>query len=157
MKGKVFQTMYDALLIAKYVIWYCNDKNLIVSNLKLQKLLYFIQAAFLVEKGTPCFYDEIEAWDFGPVIPVVYDKYEMYGGTNIPCIKNNNDEDLFTIISQQDKDIIGTIIVFCAKFTASMLVTITQKQTPWIDAYSPHLRNIIKRDSIKEYFETNKI
>ena len=33
--------MYSVLLVAKYIIKYCNEKNYSVSNLKLQKLLYF--------------------------------------------------------------------------------------------------------------------
>ena len=76
-KGGCFLIMYDVLLMAKYIIKYCNKSNLPISNLKLQKLLYFIQAAFLVEKGHACFPDEIEAWDFGPVVPAVYYKYKI--------------------------------------------------------------------------------
>ena len=45
--------MYSALDVARYIIWYCEEKKYIVSNLKLQKILYFIQAKFLVEKNTP--------------------------------------------------------------------------------------------------------
>jgi len=143
--------MYDVLLIAKYIIKYCNKSNLPISNLKLQKLLYFIQAAFLVEKEHTCFSDEIEAWDFGPVVPAVYYKYKIYGGTNIPYM--NSDENLFEIIFQEDKDIINRIINDCAKYTASMLVDITHKQTPWLKAYAPYMRNIITKDSIIEFFK----
>ncbi|MBR1603546.1 MAG: DUF4065 domain-containing protein [Synergistaceae bacterium] len=143
--------MYDVLLIAKYIIKYCNKSNLSISNLKLQKLLYFIQAAFLVERGQPCFSDEIEAWDFGPVVPAVYYKYKIYGGTNIPYVNNN--ETLFVSISKADKDIIDRIINDCAKYTASMLVDITHKQTPWLKAYAPYTRNIITKDSIMEFFK----
>lgn len=39
--------MYRALNIAKYIIRYCNEKNRTISNLKLQKLLYFVQAEFV--------------------------------------------------------------------------------------------------------------
>lgn len=56
--------MYKAEEIAAYVIktteW--------MSNFKLQSVLYFVQAEFLVVKGRPCFEDPIEAWNFGPVI-----------------------------------------------------------------------------------------
>ena len=54
---------YTALEIAKYIISTCSKKNRPISNLKLQKLLYFVQAAFLsmTEKHEPCFSDEIQA------------------------------------------------------------------------------------------------
>ena len=66
--------MYNALSVAHYIIDFYNRNNRGISNLKLQKVLYFVQAEFLV--GTfdhrPCFSDPIEAWDFGPVVPSVY-------------------------------------------------------------------------------------
>lgn len=39
--------MYDVLDIARFVINYCNDREYDISNLRLQKLLYFIQAYYL--------------------------------------------------------------------------------------------------------------
>ena len=145
------EIIYNALLIAEYIVKYCNDKKFSISNLKLQKLLYFVQAAFLVEKGLPCFPEEIEAWDFGPVVPLVYYKYKIYGGTNIPYM--NSDENLFEVISQEDKDIINRIINDCAKYTASMLVDITHKQAPWLEAYAPYTRNTITKNSITDFFK----
>lgn len=41
--------MYNVLDISRYIINYSNDCNYIISNLKLQKLLYFIQVYFLIE------------------------------------------------------------------------------------------------------------
>ena len=64
--------MYKAISVAKYIINYSNSIDSPISNLKLQKLLYYVQAAFLVEEGKKCFCDEIVAWAFGPVVPDVY-------------------------------------------------------------------------------------
>ena len=75
---------YHALKIAEYIIERCNEKHKSVSNLKLQKILYFVQAQFIVEFGTPCFDNIMQAWDYGPVVPDVYRKYRGYGNTNIP-------------------------------------------------------------------------
>ena len=54
--------MYRALDIAHYIIQRCNTTNRTISNLKLQKILYFVQAEFLVTKNQPCFVEEIQAW-----------------------------------------------------------------------------------------------
>ncbi len=67
--------MYSAIDVARYIIWYCKRRRYSISNLKLQKILYFVQANFLVSIGTPCFEEEIEAWDFGPVVPEVYHEF----------------------------------------------------------------------------------
>ena len=78
--------MHSASLIAKYIIERCDHYNQTISNLKLQKILYFVQAEFLVEENRRCFFEEIEAWDYGPVVPNVYRKYKMYGAANIPYV-----------------------------------------------------------------------
>ena len=76
---------YNVSDVSRYVIKYSNDKGYGISNLKLQKILYFIQAYFLINtpNGNPCFKEKIEAWDFGPVVPEAYREYEQYGSTDI--------------------------------------------------------------------------
>ena len=76
--------MHDVQDIARYVIRRCWQNERPVNNLKLQKILYFIQAEFLVGTGKACFDDEIEAWASGPVVPAVYSRYMIFGSTNIP-------------------------------------------------------------------------
>ena len=140
--------MYSVQLIARYIIKYCNKKNYSVSNLKLQKLLYFVQAEFLVSTGKPCFPEEIEAWDFGPVVPEVYHRYKVYGSSNISHMPSRP----LGFIAPSDKEIIEEMVDLCAEYTASQLVEITHQQDPWINAYAPYRSNIISKKSIKEYF-----
>lgn len=63
--------MYDAVELAKYIVSKCIKDEHPISNLQLQKILYYIQKRF-VDEGTRTFSDEIEAWRFGPVVPNVY-------------------------------------------------------------------------------------
>lgn len=72
-----------ALNLAKYVIKECISHERPVSNLQLQKILYYIQVSFLKSFNEPCFGEDIEAWKFGPVVPVVYYKYCGFGATAI--------------------------------------------------------------------------
>lgn len=76
--------MYTAVEVAKYVINFSHDIKHPISNLKLQKLLYYIQAATLVEVGGKCFEEPIIAWEFGPVVEDVYQLYKEYGRSDIP-------------------------------------------------------------------------
>ena len=62
--------MYSVLDLSEYIIF----KKYGISCLKLQKILYFLQAEFLRKYNKLCFNSKIEAWDFGPVIPIVYEK-----------------------------------------------------------------------------------
>lgn len=81
---------YDVLEVCRHVINYSNEKEYGISNLKLQKVLYFIQAYFLIDKtkNAPCFDDKIEAWNFGPVVPAAYHEYKQYGSGDIPTIES---------------------------------------------------------------------
>jgi len=135
--------------VAKYIIWYCKENNLSISNLKLQKILYFIQAMFLVKNQEPCFGEYIEAWDFGPVVPEIYHEFKMFGSSEIPLVYSDAENK----IVNKDKVMMDSLIDECAQRTASELVEITHNQRPWNDAYEKYCSKIITNESIKEYFE----
>ena len=95
---------YKAIDIAKYIVNKCTQDLKPISNLQLQKILYYIQKAFLVEFGSPAFNDRIEAWQFGPVVPVVYSRYCGFGAAPI-LIKYTN-----VTIERNDVQVIDPII-----------------------------------------------
>lgn len=64
--------MYPVLELAKYIVVKCIKDKHPISNLQLQKILYYIQREFLQKLGKPAFTESIEAWPFGPVVPDVY-------------------------------------------------------------------------------------
>lgn len=74
--------MYSALSIAKYTIDKCTIEKKPISNLQLQKILYYIQREFL-QQGVIAFSENIEAWQFGPVVPEVYKQYCGFGALPI--------------------------------------------------------------------------
>lgn len=141
--------MYSVLDVARYIIWYCKKQGYNISNLKLQKILYFVQADFLVSNSTPCFEEEIEAWDFGPVIPEVYHKFKVYGSSNIPKSEGLNSS---ILILKKDRDLIKEMVDQCAEYSASALVEITHNQDPWNNAYRKGYNKIISKSAIQEYF-----
>ena len=141
--------MYKALDIAKYIIWYSKQKNYSISNLKLQKILYFIQADYIANTSRLCFRDSIEAWDFGPVVSSIYGLYKIYGSAEIPYDGSNS---IIKDIKLPDQKRIREIVDKCSKYSASTLVAITHKQAPWKLAYRRYENNEITPASIKEYF-----
>lgn len=161
--NNMVKEIYNVDDVARYVINYSNICDYSISNLKLQKILYFIQAKFLNENDYPCFVEEIEAWSFGPVVPQVYREYKEYGAGHIPYIEKYYcfGAGLFdfqvkkyddNIICNCDKEKINDMIDECSQYSATDLVNITHKQAPWVDAYVPYLNKIITKDSIKKYF-----
>jgi len=71
--------MLSCFDIADYFIWLANETGSFVSNLKLQKLVYYAQAWHLALYETPLFLEDFEAWVHGPVIPTLYQKYKSFG------------------------------------------------------------------------------
>lgn len=50
-----------------------------MTNLRINKLLYFAQGWSLQRFGKPLFSEPIKAWKYGPVVGVIYNKYKEYG------------------------------------------------------------------------------
>lgn len=121
--------MYGAIEVANYIIEYEHSQKRIISNLKLQKLLYFVQANFFRRLGIPCFSDKIEAWSFGPVVVNVYHAYKYYGGLDITKLK----DDVIVYISQEHKKVINEVLEKFAATPFYELVDITKHQTPYIE------------------------
>ena len=68
--------MIKVLRIASYLYArYYNDYKVAIDEMKLHKLLYFVQRESLVSLNKPAFTEAIQAWKFGPVVTVVHNKY----------------------------------------------------------------------------------
>lgn len=162
MKNK--NRIYSALEVARHIINYANSNDQLLSNLKLQKLLYFVQAEFLTSQGRTCFTDDIEAWNFGPVVPAVFREFKIFGSFHIPPVKHYYVEDesqpfnfrrvvFYDIeITDEDKTVIDEVVDYFADCSSVELTDLTQKQLPWQNAYIKHLKIVISPQSIKEYF-----
>ena len=156
--------MNNALDVSRYIINYSHANNYFISNLKLQKIMYFVQANFLVNKNEPCFNEPIEAWDFGPVIPVIYNEYKVYAAAYIPEIRTYleyDDETKTSVtrktynnnyINDKDKMLIKAMVDQANNYSSSELTDITCQQSPWINAYKINRAHTITTDAIKEYF-----
>lgn len=85
---------YTALNIAKYMVKKCANDNQPISNLQLQKILFYIQKEYIMNDSL-LFDDLFEAWQFGPVIPRVYYSFCEFGAMPIiPIIPYQFDIDI---------------------------------------------------------------
>lgn len=57
----------------------CELRDWSISNLEVNKLLYFAHMIALGEHGRPLVSSNFEAWDLGPVLPDAYHKAKMFG------------------------------------------------------------------------------
>jgi uncharacterized phage-associated protein len=138
--------MTSAKEIAKYII-----KSIPVDNLKLQKLLYYSQAVYLVlHDKKPLFPEPIEAWDYGPVVPSVYREYKEYGFETIPPIDEPSKLDL------AEMKAVDIVFDCFGGMSGSELINQTHAESPWKNVYRPgRPSSTISLDSIYDYFKEN--
>ena len=100
-----FTGSYTALEVAKHIIDKCSTDNKLITNLQLQKILYYVQRFFLQKQKRALFSDEIEAWQFGPVVKEVYDYFCGSGAMTIYYIQIGG-----TSIATEDAILIDKIV-----------------------------------------------
>lgn len=143
------EKLYNVEEIVEYVRYRTEETEDMISSLKLQKILYFLQAEFLIRFGYPCFTEPIEAWNFGPVVPSVYIKYKVYGAVSIPY--NHFEKGKYFPFSEEERKVIDEMIQFLEPYQAYQLTEITMQQTPWQDAHWRHNKEITN-ESLLQYF-----
>lgn len=117
----------------------------VVTNLKLQKLLYYAQGFHLALYGRPFFSQEILAWEHGPVVREVYNTYRDYGSTPLSPTENNIE------LNTEEKDFIKQIWNIFGQFSAWRLRDMTHSEDPWKN--TPRNQEIT-HSSLLEFFKT---
>lgn len=75
--------------VAKLIVDYANQQNKPITNLHLQKILYFTWIDYYIANNEHLFEDNFEAWRLGPVVRIVYNQYSIYGASDIPSSGDN--------------------------------------------------------------------
>lgn len=150
-KGVGKMKKYSALEIAE---WFLNQNNYMQSitdteymtNLKLQKLLYYAQGIYLAKYDKPLFKERILAWEHGPVIKEVYDEYKSFGGNGIQF------EGSSIAFADDIENFLEKIYNHFGQYSAWKLRNMTHEETPWLKTKQ---NSEIKIDLMKEYFKNN--
>lgn len=142
--------LYSATNVAKYLIFLASQENQEkeregITNLKLQKVLYFAQAYYLAKLGKPIFGEKLEAWKYGPVVPEVYHKLKCNGSKPIIL-----EEDKSTL-AEEDKEILKKVWNTFGGYSANRLVDIVHAHTPWKEA-NASMDKVISHKAIKDYY-----
>lgn len=141
--------MADVKDVAKYFIRLADEKEEGISNLKLQKLVYYAQGFYLALTGEPLFHEDIEAWAHGPVVPELYHEYKDFGREAItPDPKFNT----YTRLTKDEVDHIEEIFDVFGQFSAWKLRNMTHEESPWLKNEAE--AGIISKRDLKEYFDT---
>lgn len=123
-----------------------------ITNLKLNKLLYFAQGWSLALRDKALFNEDIQAWKFGPVIPLIYRSFNVCGSMPIQHTVGEYDE---SKIKSEDIELLLDVYREYGKYTSVALVEFTHRpNTPWSNYYVETVPDIvIPQESIKNYFK----
>jgi len=130
----------DAQKIASFLIQYFNSTGEPLTNLKLQKLLYYLQVWYLVHfKGEILFKEIPEAWVHGPVYPSVYATYRDSNGAPIVPTHPLSDKEINTwkkeiFPSKNEKLFFDTFVQYYGIKGAFALELMTHNEDPWKNA-----------------------
>ena len=117
-----------------------------VTNLSLNKLLYFAQGHYLAQTGELLFEDDVEAWNYGPVVPTVYHWCKAFGSAPIICVDDMR-------IEEPDKfetAVLNDVIREYGKYSASYLVALSHADgSPWSLV---KLNDVIPPELMLDYF-----
>ena len=119
-----------------------------ITNLKLQKLLYYAQGCYLAKYDKVLFKDDFVAWEHGPVIKSIYNKYKKNGSNGI-----RYDEDYEEKLNEETTMFLEKVYNRFGQYTAWKLRDMTHKERPWLETQR---NKIISKNLIKEYFKENE-
>jgi uncharacterized phage-associated protein len=145
-------TTFDSNAIANYIIRAFQEAGDPITNLKLQKLLYYVQGWYLGINKTPFLEEDFQAWVHGPVLPSVFHRFKAHRWNPI---------NVDVVAPELPKEIISHINDVLEAYggdTAWALELRTHNESPWINARNglpadEASNSIITKDSMCNYFK----
>jgi uncharacterized phage-associated protein len=145
-----------ARTVADLILAFAKERGVEMTNLKLQKILYYAQAWYLAVLDKPLFNERIEAWIHGPVIPPVFGDFKCYRWNPIDYVPTNLREDVGDPrwpISECVEEIMDGY----GAFSGPELEALTHQEAPWKDARKglpsdAPSTNIISHESMIEFY-----
>jgi uncharacterized phage-associated protein len=126
------------------------DAGDLISNPKLQKLVYYAQGINLALYNQPLFPEPLEAWIHGPVIPVLFYTYKRHEAGAIPP-----PEDLdFSIYNPQTRELLDEVYVVFGQYSAWKLYKMTHEELPWKNT---SIGSEISLELMSDYFKTQVV
>lgn len=145
--------------IAKQLIKSAEAKGISVTNLKIQKLLYFAHGLSLVINGRPLLSENFQAWKYGPVVPSLYHELKIFGQSSLKL--NSGFIKFWPDIPDPEErsgaeNVVNLVLDQLGPLTGAQLVDISHNaQGPWHAVYHSGQKDIkIEDAAIKSYFKT---
>ena len=163
MPNQTFKPL-NGTAVANYIVHFLSQtpQTSPLTNLKLQKILFYLQAAFLVEFKQPLINDQFLRWQYGPVIEKTYFDFHQFGATPITkpveIIDYTTYQSSIPMISKKFPYLseLNQYITTISAYSAIELVDLTKQQSIW-DKYKAEIAARIApnytNEDIQSYFK----
>ncbi|PRY46965.1 putative phage-associated protein [Spirosoma oryzae] len=143
--------MTTARDVAEYILQLADSEvsDNDVTNLKLQKLVYYVQGFHLAMFDKTVFSDPIAPWQYGPVVSELYHTYKENGGSVIKPTAEYTPTEAF---SEEQENLIKEVFNVYGQFSAWKLRDMTHQELPWIEADELKLPEI-KVETMRTFFK----
>jgi uncharacterized phage-associated protein len=121
--------MIDCLNVARYFIIRAYEDGIEaeMTNMKVQKLLYYAQSLHLALYNEPLFAEQIQAWRYGPVCPPAYKFYSEFEAKQLPI----PDKESLLQLPREKKELLEEIWEYFGGYHAYKLSDMTHVEFPW--------------------------
>lgn len=134
---------YDGRAIANFILDFCDRNGRVVTNLALQKIIYFCHVWSLIELDRPLVRHKFEAWEYGPVLPYLYREFRAYDRHPIEgrATQINTADGKQCVVEYdfdlQTESLLNEIVAFYTKMRASDLVSLSHAEGgPWYKVWN---------------------
>lgn len=139
--------MNKILAVSKKI---CELSNYTTTNLRLQKQLYIAQVLSLGIRKKTLFTEEIQAWKYGPVSPVVYNRFKMFGSH---CINAIAFKDVSDQLTKDENEFITAVVDSTKQLEDWQLVGLTHRDgTAWSNTFNNQPFQTISIDAMKQEY-----
>ncbi|PIQ92510.1 MAG: hypothetical protein COV69_02405 [Parcubacteria group bacterium CG11_big_fil_rev_8_21_14_0_20_39_14] len=147
-------TKTNPLSVALYFLRVADKEKKPITNLKLQKLVYYAQVWHIVFHNRKLFYEPIEAWMHGPAIPTLYRRFKAFESNPIQL---TGLEDIKLPFNEKEEKFLKNVWNVYGKYDAGYLEALTHSELPWQEArqglsLGEHSSNKINLAIAKHYY-----
>ena len=124
--------MYDPRHVANEFIRRASERNLTLTHMQIQKLIYFAHARMLSIHSEPLINQGFEAWSYGPVVPNLYQSLKRHGSDPV---REEIPMGTAVGLNTRERDLIDHVFNRYGSLTAGQLSELTHGEgTPWRNA-----------------------
>jgi uncharacterized phage-associated protein len=161
----VEQGGHDGRAIANYMLQFAMGRDIPLTNLQLQKIIFFAHGTYLTQFNSPLVINRFEAWEHGPVIPELYHALKQHGDRNIKSVVTRYDLEsrshivVTADLPEEAQDHVAEMLLFYGRMNPWELVRLSHvPDGPWARTLqrakkSANFSLVIDPQAIRDFFD----